>query len=266
MSDLPCSWDVSCEICPDLVNAEQEHRDAALWLASSFLWGATGRQYGVCSITVRPSQPRFEPAIYQAYPTWPGQGAAGGPFLFGGRWFNSGCTSACCGSNACAIVLRGPIAAVDEVLIDGEAVPSSAYRVDVMGGAWWLVRTDGDCWPTCQRASANSGEEGAFEVTYDFGRALPESLSIATAMLACEYVKLLTTGTCSLPARMTSLTRQGVTVEVDSDNPHDGTTGIKYVDQVISTLNPGRRQYPPVILSPDMPEACDRMTVIGPGS
>ena len=49
-------------------------------------------------------------------------------------------------------------------------------------------------------------------------------------------------------------------------NPAIGTTGIKMVDDVIQALNPGRRQRPPVILSPDLPESCDRATVVPAGS
>lgn len=268
---IPCSWDVvdPSEVCSDWDSYTQTVKDTALWLSSTWLWAATGRQYGACPVTVRPSQSRIgEPVAYQDFPVTPGQdglGVPGGPFLFGGRWFNAGCASACCGNSACAVVLRGPVASIDEVLVDGEEVPSSAYRVDVTGGAWLLVRVDGECWPTCQNFSLASTEPGTFEVTYGFGRELPEALAIATAMLACEYGKSLTGGACALPAKMTRLSRQGVEVEVATPNPVEGESGIKAVDDVVAALNPSRRKSPPLLFSPDLPESCDRMTVIGVG-
>jgi hypothetical protein len=268
---IPCAWDVviPTEICSDWEDHPQATRDSALWLASTYLWAATGRQYGPCPITVRPSQGRGAEVLYQDYAVMPGVsglGVPGGPFLFGGRWFNAGCASACCGNSACAIVLRGPVASVDEVMVGGEVVPASAYRVDVSGGAWLLVRVDGECWPACQNFTAEEGEEGSFSVTYGYGRDVPEALAIATAQLACEYAKLLTGGDCKLPAKMTRLSRQGVEVELESPAESGDRTGIGQVDMVVAALNPGKRKSPPLLLSPDLPESCDRMTVIGAGS
>lgn len=269
----PCEWDVSpvdLGVCSGWADYPAELQETALALASTFLWGATGRQYGICPVTVRPVQPRrTEGLAYQEYAVRPGQdglGQPGGPFLFSGRWFNAGCATACCGNRACAVVLRGPVATVEEVLVGTEVVPASAYRVDVTGGAWLLVRTDGECWPACQNVTAEPGEPDTFEVTYGQGRALPLALQVATALLACEYAKALTGGACKLPTKMTRLSRQGVEVELEPPAPADGKTGIREVDDVIQALNPSRRQRPPVLLSPDLPEACDRATVIPAGS
>lgn len=268
----PCNWEVDplgLGVCSDWNGYAVPLQDAAMALAAGFLWAATGRQYGVCPITVRPSQADRSELVYQTFPVAPGLGGLGepgGPFLFAGRWFNSGCATACCGTSACAIVLRGPVASIDEVLVGDDIIPPSAYRVDVTGGNYLLVRIDGACWPMCQNFTAEPGEPGAFEVTYGVGRALPVSLQIAAALLACEYAKFLTGGACALPAKMTRLSRQGVEVEVAPPEPGEGQTGIKMVDDVIAALNPSRRQRPPLLLSPDLPEACDRVTVIPAGS
>lgn len=269
---IPCSWDVviPSELCSDWTGYTQPVKDSALWLASTYLWAATGRQYGPCPVTVRPGQnQRGAPVAYQEFVVTPGSeglGVLGGPYLFGGRWFNAGCSSMCCGSSACAIVLRGPVAAVDGVLVDGATVPPSAYRVDVVPGAWLLVRVDGGCWPTCQNMARGSDEAGTFEVTYRLGTELPEALAIATALLACQYGKHLTGGRCALPAKMTRISRQGVEIEVDPPDPAQGLTGIKAVDEVVLALNPGGLRQPPRVMSPDLPEQCDRITVIGAGS
>ena len=253
----PCNWDVdpvALGVCSGWADYPEATRETALVLASTFLWGATGRQFGVCPVTVRPNQPGGTEVAYQAFPVAPGLsglGVPGGPFLFGGRWFNAGCVSACCGNQACAVVLRGPVHSVDEVLVDGEVVPASAYRVDVTGGAYLLVRIDGECWPACQNFTAEPGEAGSFVVTYGYGLALPLALQVATALLACEYAKSLTGGPCKLPTKMTRLSRQGVEVELEPPSPEDGRTGIREVDDLIQSLNPSRRQRPPVVLSLD---------------
>lgn len=262
---VPCSWDVACDdsTCAGWADYPASVRDRALWLASTFLWAATGRQYGVCPISVRPSQRRGSPIAYQAYPVWPGQDpVVSGPFLFGGRWFNAGCSSACCGNRACAVVLRGPVAEIVEVIVDEEVVEPSAYRVDIVSGAYLLVRVDGACWPSCQNFTSAGDGPGGFEVTYGLGINLPPALSIATAMLACEYAKSISGAACQLPARMTRLSRQGVEVELEPADPGDGKTGLQQVDAVISALNPSKRQSPPMVLSLDLPEQCDRVTVI----
>lgn len=262
-ADVRCGWEGinpgTLGVCDDWSSRPVAVRNGALSLAVEYLWAATGRRYGICPVTIRPSQSRMgEPVQYQTFPVWPGSTdgswAAGGPFLFGGRWFNAGC-GACCNSGGCAIVLRGPVADVREITIAGEVVEESAYRVDVTGGEYLLVRTDGSCWPSC------NSDASPFLVTYGVGRALPGSLVIATALLACEYARALAGGECKLPARMTRLSRQGVDIEVEQVDAGAGITGIREVDDVIAALNPARRQSPPLLLSPDLPGNCDRMTV-----
>lgn len=262
---IPCSWDVVTPDCAGWADYPQDTQDKALWLASTFLWAATGRRYGTCPTTVRPAQNQLQPFRYRAFPVWPGaEPQVGGPFLFAGRWFNGGLGVACCGS-PCGVTLAGPVASVAEVLVDGEVVSPAAYRVDVAQGAYLLVRTDGTCWPICQNFTANEGI-GLFEVTYDQGVPLPEALAIATGLLACEYAKALTPGqTCALPAKMTRLSRQGVEIEVAPPVPDDGKTGIKLVDDTIAALNPGKLKAPPRVMSPDL-QPYDRVTTIYPGS
>jgi hypothetical protein len=252
-----CGWSIDPEalgVCDEWSSFPASARAAALNLSASFLWGATGRQFGICPTTIRPQQdPRRDP-LYRDYALIPGHAdSSGGPHLFAGRWFNSGCGTGCC-SAGCGVVLRGPVASVDSVMVAGEVLPESAYRVDALGGAYLLIRTDGSCWPTCAR------EPGDFEVTYGFGRELPLALRVATALLACEYAKGLSGGECALPARMTRLSRQGVDIEVEV--PESGAmTGIREVDNVIKTLNPRNATSPSLVLSPDLPESCDRATI-----
>lgn len=270
----PCAWDVdpgALGVCSGWADHPEPVQAAALALATNFLWAHTGRRFGVCPIEVRPAQDQFLDPAYRAYPVWPGQSFGGGgsapmPFLDAGVWRNCGCGSRCCCRPECAVILRGPVHSISEVTVDGAVIPSSDYRVDVTSGTYWLVRLDGVCWPTCQDFQAAEDAEGAFLVAYERGQELPDALEVATAILACEYAKGMTGGACRLPSKMTRLSRQGVDLEVEPPAPDEGRTGIREVDDVISSLNPGKRARPPVLLSPDLPESCDRMTVIGPGS
>lgn len=272
MAGQPCAtWDVdptALGVCSGWSAYSAPIKETALELATFWLWAATGRRFGPCPITVRPSQRRGAALAYLDFPVTPGfsSPASGGPYLFGGRWFNAGCASACCGNNACAIVLQGPVYGVDEVTIGEEVIPASAYRVDVTSGTWLLVRIDGECWPTCQNVAAEPGEEGSFVVAYEVGAPIPAALLIAAGALACEYGKFLTGGACSLPARMTRLSRQGVEVEVAPPDPAAGSSGIKLVDDVVAMLNPGKLKSPPRVISLDLPESCDRYTVVPAGS
>jgi hypothetical protein len=268
----PCTWDVDPEalgVCSDWADYPEAARVSALELSTLYLWAATGRRFGLCPLTVRPSQTDRTEVAYRAFPVAPGLGGLGepgGPFLFGGRWFNGGCASACCGNSACAVVLRGPVAGVTEVVVDGDVIPPSAYRVDVTGGTYLLVRVDGACWPMCQNFRNDPPEEDTFEITYLIGSPVPDALLVAAALLACEYAKGLSGGACKLPTKMTRLSRQGVEVELESPNAERGETGIREVDDIVYALNPTRRQRPPVLLSLDLPETCDRVTVVPVGS
>lgn len=267
----PCAtWDVDpTDVCPGWADYTSEVKDAALKLATFWLWAATGRRFGPCPVVVRPAQKRGEPLAYQTFPVIPGgdsMGVQGGPYLYAGRWYNAGCTRGCCGEGGCAIVLRGPVYAVDEVLVDGAEVLAEDYRVDVVSGAWLLVRTDGACWPVCQNFTSAVTEPGTFQVTYGLGEQIPAALELAAGRLACEYGKQLTGGKCALPAKMTRLSRQGVEIEVEPPAPGEGRTGIKMVDDVVTALNPTGRRQPPRVLSLDLPEQCDRFPVTLAGS
>lgn len=260
----PCEWSIDPDgLCNGWGEFDSAVQSAALDLATEFMWGATGRRFGLCQVTIRPCQDvkTFRPA-YQDYALrWPDRALAPFPFLDGGTWRNCGCGPRCCCRPECEIILRGPVHDIDSIQVDGAEVDPSAYRVDVSRGTYFLVRTDGTCWPTCQDFNVDAGEEGSFVVDYVRGRPLPGSLEVATAILACEYARGIAGQDCRLPKRVTSITRQGVTVDVEPESADEGLTGIPEVDQVITSLNPTRRTRPPVALSPDLPENGDRITI-----
>jgi hypothetical protein len=245
-------------------------QETATRLATLIMWAATGRRYGPCEITIRPCQNQFLYDTYRAYPVWwTGSGYSGPyPFIFDGTWFNTcGCGPMCCCMAKCEVTLSGPVAEIISVLVNGEVVPSTDYRLDAAQGSYKLVRMTGGCWPLCQDFNQMEDGDKAFAITYSRGTQVPQSVLDATDILACEFAKQISGGDCGLPPRMQSLTRQGVSAEfiVSEIDVNTFQTGINLVDMVIRAENPSRRTRMPVVLSPDAPTVGDRKTVLGWG-
>ena len=250
MTSLPCNWvpDVGC--CADWDTFDASVQASALEFGSYVMWSATGRQFGLCEMTVRPcgrwrgSCPEFWGWYWSDNGWWL-------PYLDGeGIWRNCWCgSSACQCMPDCQVYLPGPVASVTEVVVQGAVLDPSAYRVDDLH---WLVRTDGECWPDCVDLNHDSGDT-VFQVTYTRGQVVPNVVLTAAGTLACEWAKACTGATCRLPGRVTSIARQGVTVTmVDTDTLlNRGLTGIFEVDQVITAVNPQRLRQRLRVYSPD---------------
>jgi hypothetical protein len=95
-------------------------------------------------------------------------------------WSSWGTWNCCCGVDT--LPLRGPVASIDLVTIDGIELPSGDYK---LVDRTKLVRTDGGIWPGCQDLSLDSSEDGTFAVTYTFGRRPPVFARLAAVELAC---------------------------------------------------------------------------------
>lgn len=253
----PCEWPLTADYpCNALDEIEDEDlRDAIVTTAQSFLWNTTGRVFGLCEIAVRPCREDCHPTTYQGYAGIPSPQYANRPFLpvlIDGEFFNLKCGGRCKKSCGCRhlreIGLPGPVDSIVEVLVDGEVLPSSSYRVD---NRYWLVRTDGEDWPSCQDLEADVTEPNTFQVTYMRGTPVPAAGQLAATILACEMAKSALGRDCELPQRVQSVTREGVTVAIlDSfEGLEAGRTGIWLVDSfVTSVLNTPRRSR---VLSPD---------------
>ena len=256
----PCNWALDLSCCPDWSTYTPAVQSAATTWATYILWALTGRQYGPCSISVRPCGKRCEG--FGGYMTWPvGVPAAGGaagpwmvPFVDNGVWRNCGCAGACTCRASCEVVLQGPVAVIDEVMIDGVVLDPSAYRLDRTGYGPVLVRTDAECWPECQDMNVGPDEVGAFTVTYQQGIAVPRAGQIAAGMLACQFAKACTGGDCVLPQQLQSLSRNGIDVQVldPATLPESILTGIAEVDRWVRAVNPANLRATPRVLSPDL--------------
>ncbi len=254
----PCSWSIPEPLCcaaewalvpPDVQSAARDY-------AATILWAATGRQFGLCEITVRPCGMKRCADGSGEFWGFSWAGGTWAPYIFNGQWFNCACGIGCCCDPRCQVRLMGPVASIIEILIGGIAVDPATYRVD---DDHWLVRTAGECWPQCADMDTDDGEN-VFEVTYQRGTAVPNALLRAAATLACEWAKACVgNDTCRLSNRVTSIVRQGITIDmVDPESLlESGLTGLWEVDTVLRAFNPNRtterlRIYAPELNVPRM--------------
>lgn len=214
--------------------------DDSLLIASDVLFELSGRQFaGCCQDTVRPDL-----------------ACLCGP----DRWQHCRC------GGLSEVSLGGyPVTAIDEVLVDGTVLDPSEYRIDDYR---WLVRLPdpegrSQRWPCCQAAGQPTTEVGTWEVTFTYGTPPPPAGVRAAADLACQLALSCqpeTIESCTLPQRVTSITRQGVTaVLLDPfDFLDDGKTGIYSVDLFLRTYNPAKLRCRAAVFSPDLDRAARR--------
>lgn len=247
----PCGWVIPNPLCcPDWGTYDPTVQTAAKDYAALILWAATGRRFGPCEVTVRPCgiRPCADGTADAFGYNW--SGGTWVPYIYNGNWFNCACPGACTCNPRCQVRLTGPVDSIVEVTIGGVVINPASYRVD---NGYWLVRTDGDCWPTCPDMDTDNGTN-VFEVTYLRGEAVPTTLLTAASTLACEWGKACTGGACRLGNRVTSLARNGVTIDmVDPESLLEaGLTGITEVDQIIRALNPYGHEHRPRIKAPEL--------------
>jgi hypothetical protein len=257
----PCTWpDIGEQLCcTDWVDYSPALQVQAAEYAKMILWAATGRQYGLCELTVRPcgrycaGGGGWDGYYYDGFGTWV-------PYIWNGVWKNCWCGDngpGCSCEPDCQVYLPGPVHSIVSVQVGGESLNVTGGGIFVLDQQW-LVRSDTtQCWPQCGDQNKPPGDVDAFEVTYLRGLPVPTALANAYATLACEYGKACLGLPCRLPSRVTSISRQGVTISMVDINEllRSGLTGLWEVDQVIAALNPnglkGRtRFYSPELMEP----------------
>lgn len=261
--DTPCSgaligsdsgWAPNTSTCSTWSSYTPEVQDYALQFATFILWAATGRQFGLCTVQVRPVRHRTIPP-YLTYPAmydpWGGDGGtfSWGLLASGGGTQLVNFAESCDGSPP-EILLPGPVNAVSSVSIDGVVVSPTVYRLD--GDR--LVRQDGNAWPVTQDLTKPLGQVDTWSITYVRGVPVPAVVNSAAGLYACQVAKARTGGTCVLPNRVTSITRQGVSVQLVSINDYleKGLTGVADVDQLILAINPSHARARGRVLSQDV--------------
>lgn len=146
-ADWSCAYDETefADLDPVIV----ERSESLAWLTLQML---TGYRLSICPTVIRPCL-----AKCGGLPTWdiaPVTGNWGfSPFISGGRWYNAcGCSRDDCScTSLCEVILPAEAGDIESVMLGGVALDPSAYRVD---NGNRLLRTDGDCWPSCQDMNA----------------------------------------------------------------------------------------------------------------
>ena len=249
----PSGTDWGCALSQqeiDSLDPDVKVRSEALaWTTLSAL---LGYRLSLCPVVLRPCLA----ACLGGSGTWstaPTVGGASGlqPFVAGGQWYNAcGCTGDCSCTALCEVLMPAPVGGIASVTIDGIPLATTAYRVD---NGNRLLRTDGECWPTCQDMAAASNAIGSFTVSYYPHLAPNALLRYAAGILANEFYRACTGGQCRLPQGVTNISRSGVVMQISSGLFPDGGTGIREVDAIIRIYNPFALKMPSRVMSPDSP-------------
>lgn len=232
--------------------------EGAIQAASELMWASTGRQFGICSVKIRPCKKSCGPCDLPFFENWSYFGWGFDqfpwvPYFQNGIWTNVNpcdCQGGCSCTKICEVPLPYPVSGISEVKVDGVVLAPTEYRVDDYKT---LVRLGGECWPRCQDLNLADTEVGTFSITVSYGRQVPFLVKQGTAELACQLLKACVGADCQLPQRISSMTRQGITVGfLDTMNfLEKGRTGIYLVDLAINTFNPRRLQKNASVYSVD---------------
>lgn len=242
-----------CEPCSKILEVDQDAELAATVadVASELLFMLSRRQFsGECQDTVRPCR---QSSCWSAPPSWAWDRSWGTCVCGAESWRACGC------GTIDEISLGGyPVTEIVAVKIDGVTLGSSAYRID---DHRFLTRIDGDLWPSCQDLGAGNDDDGAFAVTFKYGIPPPSAGVLAAKKLACELYQACKGGTCNLPKRVQTISRQDVTVALLDPFAffEQGRVGIYEVDLFLSAYTTGRQKRGGSIVSPDVGPAVRRV-------
>ncbi|MFE4329617.1 hypothetical protein ACFRQM_09195 [Streptomyces sp. NPDC056831] len=252
----PWPVELCCDV-PEDTPEDQVQRWALV--ASQILWALSGRRWGPsCPVTVRPCRKACLDSYPLSFPA--GVQSTGGwiPYLGAdGQWRNAsvcGCTSSCSCGELCEIRLDGPVYDILSIQDGEEVLVPEAYRVDSPN---MLVRTDGECWVTCQDMAAPCGTPGTLCVTYRTGLPLDAAAIAAVSELTCHLLKGCTGGGgscgCKANPHITKMTRQGVQWEKADPTLiySEGRTGLPVADAWLFAVNPYRQASASRVYSPD---------------
>ena len=248
----PCVWPVNYGACTDLSTFEEAGREVqelAEAIATEHLWRWTDRVFGQCPQVLRPCMDRelgrlrpWTNTLVSASSRSPWV-----PVIIGGSWYNITSCRTCVNPEA-ALILPSIVSEVTRVVIGGIELPPESWRFE--NGV--LLRLDGT-WPTWQNLAAPEGSAESWEVHILYGAEVPMGGRVAAGVLANEFVKAMCNDdTCALPANVVSVSRLGVSMEMDQIEWQDaqgGKTGLWIVDSWILSVTSTRR--PSTVLSPD---------------
>jgi hypothetical protein len=236
----PVDW--SC-----LSDEEQAAMDADVMaraeaLATTALRRLTGNMLGACPVVIRP-------CTLSCYHSQVADGSWMSPYInTSGRWVNAcGCNDGCSCTTLSEVIMPEPVGRIDLVMVDGLTLPSTAYKVQNDNR---LLRIDGGVWPTCQDMTLDPTDLGTFAVTYTPGAIVDGLASFMAGLLAKEFAYACMGKSCALPTTVTSIVRQGVSIELATGAFPGNRTGILPIDAWLSVWNPYAVTTPAAVFSP----------------
>jgi hypothetical protein len=221
-----------------LEDPDSAYAQEAVESASYIMWVLSGRRYG----GVRTTTETYCQNRYGGVPIE----ELGAPVLVNGDMYNLCGTCMRC---AHTIKLRGrPIINITEVLLNDN--PIALEDVEIIDRAQ-IAPKSYSCWGSCADVT----------LTYQYGAVPPIAGVHAATALANQFIWANTDDDrCSLPQRVTSVSRQGVswTLLDTQDFLEQGRTGVYSVDLFLRTVNPDKARMRPRVFSPDLPTARTR--------
>ena len=204
-----------------------------------------------CPVLLRPCSV----ACCMAADQWSWDGMTWRPYLVDGQWMNGcGCKDPCGCQRVAGLDLGGPYEVLG-VALDGQELPDDQWRVDdgvdTTRQGRYLYRIGGD-WPVQQDMDLMPNEQGTFAVHARPGYALGAAGERALGKLVCEFYKAACGQKCELPARVQSISREGVTMILGEALFPGGLMGIRDVDIYIASINPNALVTIPTVYSPDV--------------
>lgn len=268
LTDLCAPWVGFTEVhrLPKYAALIEEQVAPYLMVASELCYKLSGRQFpGVCPVVnLRPCRnagwwgpgtgadwtglsPLPQPLGSSMPPLWWGRCRCQGNPWSGG----CSCTD---GIDQMDLEPYTPVVSIDSVIINGNTVDPSNYAVYDYR---WLARLDGNVWPVVNRLDRDTTGADTWAISLHYGAKAPEDAQIAAATLAGELALAAnpSAGSCSLPERIQTVTRQGVTyVLMDPQTYLDvGRTGIYLIDLWLKATNPKGLTRKAVLSYPGQP-------------
>lgn len=224
-----------CAPCGPDDDIDGELLDRWLEVASSILYGLTGSRWpGLCTEVIYP-----EPTECLAW--------------MGRRWSGLRMRH----TRPRELRLPGyPAVEVERVMIDGVELDPARYRIDDQR---WLVyvpesaSTGRRGWPDRNDPRLPDGQVGTWSVEYIYGAMPPPGGREAAGELGCQLALSCTPDAdCRLPERVTSITRQGVTMAVLDPLTlfDDGKTGLPNVDLWVASTRLANSRRPAALMVP----------------
>lgn len=233
---LPALSDPPTEEEQAAYDAAAAARESAKDVAVQVLWALSGRQFGLQTVTARPSSTRRY---------WQGVDLFGWYSIDGDNWLPYDWRNRSVHSPMAA-PLPGPVYIDDDhpvtVKLAGITLDPADYAVE--GNV--LYRRGSQAWPR-QDLGRPLDEAGTWSATYTRGIPVPPGVDRLTALLAASILK--EQDKCRVPENVVAKSSRGVSYDFDPLRfMAAGKTGIREIDRWLMAVNPNHLACAPEVL------------------